>query len=511
VPRKIHRLTEAEQEIIAKSRDDGRYFTDYFFGGWVFDHNIDPPWQLRFHHAPEPELTVIGGIGSSKTTAVGMSAATWSATTRSFKFMNVAPTLYQSVQMFEIILANAEGNRFDTLVFKAISKPYPKIVLKFRVGNTTNTSSLEFMSAADDANRILSWEGDWINIDEAGLLDDLDETIVRLGTRLRGTVKGRARLGRLSLTTNPHVNSQLYYRFDLAQDMPDEYLSIQASTRSNKNITERQLESLIRRIPEHERERWLEGTRPEGAGKEFPLSLVEGCEDEGMDALMERGIENETRGYVFVKAPKAGVVTWQLPAEEGRSYVIIMDPGQGVPPWRNAPVVIVLDVTDFPSAPADLRAFWWGFGDGSYQPCIGQFKYYYSLYRAAFGVFDSTGTQVGMQEYFRLEEDMLAYGMSLAGNVKGESLLALKLLMGRQLMRWPKGIKGIHQQLVNYRLPDKKVVQDIVSALMIGANFIRRFYYEELPSDVEENDVVLPIDRHERRTDVDRYARTASR
>jgi hypothetical protein len=160
--------------------------------------------------------------------------------------MAVSPTLYQSEQMYQILVELIENHRIERFVWKIISKPYPKIVLKH---SGIGTSSLEFMSAADDANRILSWEGDWINIDEAGLLDNLDDTIVRLGTRLRGTVHGRARLGRLSLTTNPHVNPQLYYRFDLGEDNPDEYLSMKVSTRSNKNITDDQLKALINRIP----------------------------------------------------------------------------------------------------------------------------------------------------------------------------------------------------------------------------------------------------------------------
>jgi hypothetical protein len=59
--------------------------------------------------------------------------------------------------------------------------------------------------------------------------------------------------------------------------------------------------------------------------------------------------------------------------------------------------------------------------------------------------------------------------------------------MGRQLIRWPKSIKGIHQQLLGYRLPDRRVVQDIVSNFQISALFARRFYYvdEDTPSNRE--------------------------
>ena len=507
MPRQIHKLSPAESEIIARSQDDARYFTDFYFDGWLFDDNITPEWQLKVHHAKQKEITVIGGIGSGKSLAIGMSAAVWCATTHSFKFMGVAPTLYQAAQMFQMILERAEGNRFERFIWKTVSKPYPKITLKH---SGIKTSTLEFMSAADDANRILAWEGDWINVDEAGLLDNIDETIIRLGTRLRGNIRGRSRLGRLSLTTNPHVNPQLYYRFDLAKEMPEAYLSVQVPTQSNKNITDEQIESLVRRIPEHERDRWLKGDRPEGEGREFPMALVEPCEDDGLDAIMHRGLNLEEAGFIEQRAPKAGVVRWELPHQADRRYIVVMDPGQGVPPYRNAPVITVWDITEFPVKPMTLQAFWWGYGDGSYQPCIQQFKDYFQIYKASFGVYYSTGTQTGMGEYFRLEDELLVYGISLAGNTKGEAILSLKLFMGRQLIRWPKSITGIHQQLLSYRLPDRKVVQDIVSNFQISALFARRFYYvdEDTPNNRE---VPYPELSRFGRIPTDRYERSHSR
>ena len=410
--------------------------------------------------------------------------------------------------MYQILVELIENHRIERFVWKIISKPYPKIVLKH---SGIGTSSLEFMSAADDANRILSWEGDWINIDEAGLLDNLDDTIVRLGTRLRGTVHGRARLGRLSLTTNPHVNPQLYYRFDLGEDNPDEYLSMKVSTRSNKNITDDQLKALINRIPERERDRWLDGDRPEAEGREFPASLVDPCEDEGLDEIMSVGIDKGSPGFIQEIAPKAGIVSWQLPYEEGRRYITAMDPGQGNAPYRNAPVIMVWDVTDFPASEMRLRGFWWGFGDGSYQPCISQFRHWHEYYRVSFGAFESTGSQVGFQEYFRLEEDMLVYGMSFAGNAKYDALVALKLLMSKQLIRWPKDIKALRQQMLSYKLPDKKITQDIVSCMSLAAAFARRFYYSPYEEDTK-SEVFLDGEpaRHDRAF-VERFERVATR
>jgi len=75
-----------------------------------------------------------------------------------------------------------------------VEKPYPKILFY-------NGSTIEFMSADEQGQKILSWSGDMAVIDEAGKLSelgvDLDELLVNLGSRLRGQVGGRKRLGKL--------------------------------------------------------------------------------------------------------------------------------------------------------------------------------------------------------------------------------------------------------------------------------------------------------------------------
>lgn len=291
-----YRLTDKELDLVNLSLlgdfargHDARLFTDYWFNGWLFDYKIEPPWQLRVHHAKQTQIVIIGGAGSGKTVFKGISAAVWAASTHHFKFMNVAPTQYQSRQMFDAIMSRAEGTRFTRLIAKSVEKPYPKIVLRH---SGIGESTLEFMSTDKNANKILSFEGDWINYDEGGLDDELDQTLPRLSTRLRGSIHGRSRLGRFSLTTNPHINPQLYYLFDMAEADPEHCLSVLVKTRSNKNITDEQIRQMVSHITdERERERWLDGRRPEGAGKEFPDSLVSLCQDAGLDDIMQAARE----------------------------------------------------------------------------------------------------------------------------------------------------------------------------------------------------------------------------
>jgi hypothetical protein len=157
-----------------------------------------------------------------------------------------------------------------------------------------------------------------------------------------------------------------------------------------------------------------------------------------------------------------------------------------------------------------LRAFWWGSGNGSYEPCKTQFLHYYHYYRPSWGVFDSTGTQKGFEELFNVENNLSMYGMNLAAGIKGECILALKLLMGKGLMKWPPSIKGIFRQLVNYELPDKKLIQDIVSNFQMAAGFAKQFYWLDADAQEEPEAPVEELDRHGRHT-TDRSQRSAYR
>lgn len=508
MPRRVYKLTDSEKEIMRLSVQDGSVFTRYWFGGWDFDYKIDPAWQKQVHHASQSQIVIIAGAGAGKTGSTGISAATWAATTFGFKFMNLAPTLNQARLMMDYILEKARGNPFEKLIYNTSSKQDDlKIVLRH---DLIGESTLLFKSAADLSDRVLGFEMDWIHIDEFGLLKDIAETMPRLVTRMRGSVtvgeQTRERVGRISMTSNPHINPEMYYLYDMAKEDP-ECLSLTISARTNGNVTNRQIKNMLRNIPKEDHERWIDGERPEGESEHFPPKLVSRCEDLGLDEIMDAGIARDEETFIRAITPRADVTTWQLPADERRSYLVVMDAGQGAPPWRNAPVITAWDITDFPKKPAEMRLFWWGDGRGSYQPCITQFKFYRAYYKADWAVFDSTGTQSGFEDMFALQEDDLGcYGWNLAGNVKMQSILALKLLMTKGLMRWPSKIKGIRNQHVTYTLPDAKLAQDIVSNFCITAGFLRRFYWIDVNPEEEVEEPSSPVDRFGR-VGVDRFSR----
>jgi len=64
--------------------------------------------------------------------------------------------------------------------------------------------------------------------------------------------------------------------------------------------------------------------------------------------------------------------------------------------------------------------------------------------------------------------------------------------------------------VLNYCLPDKKLTQDIVSNFEIAAGFIRKFYYEDAPTDAEPEGPFVGHDRYARGV-ADRYQRQAIR
>src|SRR3970282_1982727 len=103
-----------------------------------------------------------------------------------------------------------------------------KIPLGLKGGQSKYRSTMEFMSMDKQASKIFSWRGDWINLDEAALIDQLDQALMNLSTRLTGkTSRGREFLGRMSLMTNPWDNESagpVYYFYALAIGNPERAL-----------------------------------------------------------------------------------------------------------------------------------------------------------------------------------------------------------------------------------------------------------------------------------------------
>lgn len=519
VRKSVYELNEYEIALLKAGKDDPDVVTDYFFRppgkkvGWKFDANFDPEgaWQRKVHFASQRRIVVIGGFGSGKTKGIALSACTHAILTADFTFMNCAPMSWQSELMYNFIMKTlGRGTIFEKMIYRNRVRPYPQIEIRFKIGSEVIISTLEFMSVDKTAKNILSWEGDWVNIDEAGLIDDLGGTIINLGSRMRGHVgtgdDARAFLGRMSLCSNSWDNPELWYRYDLARELPDDYLTLTVSSRHNHNITEEQLRMMLKDIPESEHDRFIDGARPEGHGNYFAKTRIYGCEDESYADFVLGHYNAGDTAFELTQTHGCGITYFHIPASENHIYMLLGDPGIGAAPNRNAPVLQVWDVTDFPKYKATMVAFYWGDGQGSITPFYRQLFRFMIKYNPVITAVDNTGTQKNTSELLnnyiasnRMDKaaaldflgerldlsgvlNPVVQGMDFSGGRKPAYLIAGRLMLEASLFSWPKFVTGMRSQLSNYD-PERdntagtKIAQDLVATYCMSAYAVQTWFH----------------------------------
>lgn len=460
--------------------------------------SIEPIGQSEFYdfHVPIYNNYVAHGLvhhNSGKTAMVAFSAATWAAMTPYFKFMNVAPTFWQSKLMYDAIMERSESSRFERFIERAIRRPYPAIELY-------NGARLEFMSAADEIEKLRGWEGDWMNGDEFGFIDS-PMTVQIMRTRLRGIrPTNRPRLGRLSVITTATDAPWLWQRYDKAIVQPEHYLSMTVTTSMNTALSERDVSLMREALPDELRAVEMEGERPMGTCQEFARAVIEQCQDRSLNRMVRDGIEEKKKGFAYSEAPLVGCYQFMLPRQRNREYLVVGDPGQGDPPNRNAGVVLVLDITGFPTHSATMVMFHWVFGHGSYLPFLSSFKTAMNYYKPVGAAFEATGSQKAMDElaFSDVGEGILVEGMNLVAK-KMAYHNAIKLIMQKGLLKYPF-IRGLRRQLAQYEFPDSKLRQDIVSALQIAGGWLRRRIFSGELSSLDPNQWTIPLFSMDRQT-----------
>ena len=530
-------LTDLEIEVLRRGREDPNVITDYFLRpkgakkGFRFDENFDDAgkWQIPFFFSSQMDRRVSGGIGTGKTVgaAVAYCVVYPLLVHPNYKFMNVANVSYQANQMYQIVLDLARDTRFEQLIWKCPERPYPEIELRFKIYNTLVVSTMQFMSIDKNAKNIFSFEGDVINIDEAAQIDRLEEVIVSVGTRLRGSFRGRPRMGVLSMTTNPWDNPYFWYLFDMAEADPDNVLSMVVSSRHNHNITKEQLTRILSRIPESERDRFIDGARPEGRGDYFNKESIYACEDEGWGNWIEQMVKDQVPGYIVNRSTGVGVDYFSVPAEKGSHYMILGDPGTGAAPNRNAPAIGVVKVDDFPTERARIVALYWGNGNGSIAPFTRQLAKWMEEYKPLFVGVDSTSTQKNTAEtinalmftkddleeplerpgeiplskkrmvnifgeYFDLTGCPKLSGLDFSGAKKPAYLVSANFMLEAKMLMWPKFVTGLRSQLSNYdpakdRQGQPKIPQDLVCMLSMMSFVVRKWFYVDLKDEDQDS------------------------
>jgi hypothetical protein len=529
----VYSLSLSEIEIWEQGKTDPNVLLGYFLRkpgqriGWQLDNNFEDPgkWQLDMCLASQTFIVVIGGVSTGKTIGVGISAFAHAIVTEDFKFLNIAKESWQSQLMYTTLLEHIKDTVAESLIIASPKRPYPMIEIAFLVKGIYHHATLEFMSIGSDrdATNIFSWRGDWLNVDEAGRLDNLTEIVGNLSTRGTGnTPTGRPYISRLSIISNPWDNPELWQLFDVAASDPEESLAINIETKDNKNTTDKQINKILKLVPKEDYERFLTGKRPEGLGKYFTKEIVAGCENELLSTSYISGRDNskdDGSNWVIQSAPHLAVWNMRIPRKDGRIYFLVGDPGTGTAPARNAPTLMVFDVTTVPESAAALVAFWWGNGGGSITPWVSEMMDLIDLYKPIFAGVDSTGTQKNTAEIITMEyvvgkKKSVEYitGLDFSGQKKYSYLIALRLSLESRAIIWPHFIAGIGSQLRHYdptldKNAASKLPQDLVATLAMGAFAIRAHYGIFDTGQYESIDATYSSDgsirRHSRETDAE--------
>lgn len=552
---KLYRLNAEERQLIDLAAQDPNYFTDYYLrgpnsgtwwlpgattSGWArgyqkilaewekqskpelfqlgsheyravmehektalypdlpaFHHNhglLMLPWGKQLHQDPAYIRVVIGGMGSSKTWAGGLSFLVHAATLPGYRGFVLAPNSTQAEEVYRQMLLMFEGTLFQErfVIDKPIMRPNPRI----KIGNDyVGENTIEFYPIQDNVAKLLTLTGDEAMIDQSEQLDNLDEVIRVIGTRFRGRIgrTGRSRLGKITLIANSADNQQLWDLYDMSQTEEHKlsHSGYIVSSYDNPYITEENLkkfEMFVGNDPEAIRVH-MKGERPLGNGREFSADVLNRNRSLELDAIMKTGIDNGWPGYHRLYADKLGYYEWMLPYQPDRKYMQMSDPGTANPPHRNSPPIMVWDITEFPRKPATLVAFVWVMGNGDIRNWATRYAELVARYHTHGQCgFDATGPQASYDTWMYILEDLLVEKMTLTGNSKAMMLNSAKMLFSKGLFSIPAELSSIFGQLSRYDLlEDKdssKMRQDIVMTVIMSAWWLMRLYYSEL---VENN------------------------
>jgi hypothetical protein len=356
-----------------------------------------------------------------------------------------------------------------------------------------------------DAKNIFSWRGDHINIEEASRIPNLAEIVQNLTTRLTGaTADGRTFRGLMSLISNPDDNPELWLMYDRAADPENEEgLVFEVNTEDNKNTTEKQVRAIIKSMTEDEDAfKFLTGKRPEGKGIYFSKEVVEKCQSELLSISLKKA---HAEGKAIInELPSLGIWNFELERDTNREYLVIGDPGTGAAPARNAPTILVIDVTDAPFV-TFISAMWWGNGHKSIYPFIDKLFYFIDKYQPLEAGIDSTATQKNMAEMINIDyiqkyrDEGLninidaILGFDFSGGRKPYFLVSCRIALTQVKLMWPSCVYAIGTQLRNYD-PEKdkgntsKLPQDIVSCLGMATARVRQLFNISSASNGEEVD-----------------------
>ena len=472
------------------------------------------PYQEMLHKDMHPFRTIVGGFGSGKTVGIVVSMLLNGVTLPGYRGFGLAPYSLQAAEMYKVIMDFIADTEFERrFLVKAPEKPNPMIVL----GNDlVGKTSIEFYPILGNSQKIRTLTGDEAAIDQAEKLNgggELDEVIRSIGTRFRGRVAkgGRGRLGRLTFIANADENQELWELYDMAEEDPENYLSISPSSFDNIWLTDADLHRFAMQVgktPELKRQ-YLFGDRPLGNGEVFSRVVQEAIRSQELDDEMNAGLEAGLPDYIKMETKGPGVYEWLLPPKPNHNYVVISDPGTKNPPKRDTGVIMVFDITGFPGQPelrrpATLAGFIWVYGNGDIKKWASRYAETVQRYNAVgTNGFDATGFQSGYVEWLDILENVLAEKINLAGNAKYLTINAAKVVSAHGMVKMPVSLSQFYAQMGRYVLPEpQKLRQDLVITFAMACWWLQRMFYI---NDEDEIDDPVPVSGRYHRASTSRY------
>lgn len=402
------------------------------------------------------------------------------ATLNNFRAVVIAPYSVQSMEIYEQVKILISGTEYDKRFVQGRTpqKPFPRIVVK---NDKVGESRIEFYSIQDGFDKILNLSFDCAHIEQAEQIEDIRGLMRVVGSRLRGQVGGRERLGIMTFVANSSLeeNIELWDLYDEAIEHPEHVYAKSPTTFDNIYITPRQLKDIERRMGDdpHIKDIALKGARPIGSGEHFPAESIQKSRSSMLDDMMQKGRDAKKDGYKYVVAPKAQVVSWRIPPDPKGTYFMCADPGWSNPPERNSAAIMVFEIGNFPQVPAHLHAFEWVYGNGAPEPWLNAYVDLCLQYNCVNrNVFDSTGLQAGYERWVHGLQDLGPWALNLGGAKKFIALNSAKTLMHRGLFQFPN-IPMLFNQMAKYKLPDDKLRQDLVMTVVLAASYLDYLFY----------------------------------
>lgn len=442
-------------------------------------------------HVPVHNNYVAEGLihhNSGKTLGQVVSMLVYGCTLTNFRGFWFAPERKQAEEFLALALQIIQGTVFEKkFLIGYRSSPYPKIEIGHR---DVGISTIECYPILRKEASFRTLTGDLAVVDQAEHQQlDLEELLRSIGTRFRGRVSrnGRARVGTITMLANADDNQYLWDIYDRAEEQPNDFYSISPSSYDNPWLTDKDLADFEMRVGNNEdkRRQYMLGERPLGNGQHFSRSILSGVQDPNLDRVMEGGIASGDPDFIHIQQGKIGAVEWLLPPLADHNYLVMSDPGTATPPDRDTGVIMVWDITDFPGTrskprPAIMVGFVWVYGGNNIMNWATRYNEMVRRYRAyTTNGFDATGFQAGYDQWLNILEGLFPEKMNFSASSKPLFLNASKVLTANGMMKAPKAVRSMYQQMSKYIYPNEpnNLRQDIVMTFIMSAWWLQRLFY----------------------------------